>query len=121
NCQVQGYSCCSNPKAEVLYRDDDGIWSIENGEWCFIRRDEKETPKLIRTCPSIEMGYPCCKKQELVYTDTHGQWGIEDGNWCGIYKCTYTGDYPICKTTKEIVYTDTEKWGVEDNQWCVLC
>lgn len=119
-CSFNGYKCCSNINAEVQYHDKDGDWSIENNEWCIIKKDEKNekekeeeeenTPKLIRTCKAEEIGYSCCKKQkEVIYTDDLGEWGIENGDWCGISTCVYTGDYPVCKTTSEIVFTDTEK------------
>ncbi|ORX46912.1 hypothetical protein BCR36DRAFT_585016 [Piromyces finnis] len=30
----KGYKCCSNNHCRSKYEDEDGIWSIENGEWC---------------------------------------------------------------------------------------
>ncbi|OUM63347.1 Non-catalytic module family DOC2, partial [Piromyces sp. E2] len=83
-----GYKCCSNTNPSILYHDDDGDWSVENDDWCIIKKQDQEeettTPKLIRTCSSEALGYPCCKEQKTVYSDDDGDWGIENGNWCGI-------------------------------------
>jgi len=122
DCSMNGYKCCSDSHAKIVYQDNDGEWSIEDNEWCIIKKEEEEKePKLIRTCINDALGYSCCKERKILYTDSFGQWGVENGDWCVIPSCIYTGDYPVCKTTTKVVYTDTEKWGVENNNWCVIC
>jgi len=140
-CSFNGYKCCTDVHSTSdIYIDKDGEWSIENSEWCFIKKeaDPKETeppvdeskedddqkPKLIRSCPTEELGYSCCQEQHThIYTfeDDDHQWAVENGQWCGLYSCTYTGSYPVCKTNPPVEYTDTEKWGIENGAWCVLC
>jgi len=70
-----GYPCCKTTD-QVVYKDSDGEWGIENDQWCGI---EKET------CWSEPLGYPCCTlPQEVIYHDNDGDWGVENGEWCGI-------------------------------------
>jgi len=127
SCTFKGYSCCTKANPKVLYQDKDGDWGEENGKWCYIKQEkqkeeEKDEPKLIRSCTGENLGYPCCEKEHKnIYTDSDGQWAVENGQWCGLPTCTYTGDYPVCKTTTKVIYTDSLKWGVENKQWCVLC
>jgi len=126
-CAVDGYKCCSNSNAKVEYTDASGDWSIENGNWCIIKKQEEQPHS---GCFSIVLGYPCCSSNNVVYTDSNGQWGVENGNWCGIggaqpavNNCPYQtkNGYPVCKTTTTVVYTDSDKWGVEDGKWCIMC
>ncbi|OUM64644.1 Non-catalytic module family DOC2 [Piromyces sp. E2] len=126
SCSLNGYKCCSNANASVLYQDKDGDWSVENGDWCIINKDKKEiTPELIRICEYNEYDKPCCTNEQMkqieeiegtLFSNYSKGWGI-----CGLPTCIYTGDYPICQSTTSVVYTDTEKWGVENNEWCVMC
>ncbi|OUM58258.1 Non-catalytic module family DOC2, partial [Piromyces sp. E2] len=74
-----GYPCCSY-STEVLERDSDGSWSIENGNWCGIDYNSVNS-----NCWSSKLGYPCCKSTTtVVETDQDGAWGIENNDWCGI-------------------------------------
>jgi len=118
-CFLNGYSCCSQGNTEVVYKDNDGEWGIENDKWCIHKKEEEKKNKPL-SCGKIK-DYPCCEKPEVVYTDKDGDWGYENNNWCFIKTCSYTGPYPICKTTTTVVYTDSEKWGVENDKWCVIC
>jgi len=105
-----GYKCCDNPN-ESLYKDNDGIWSIENNEWCGVQLCPANTPvdstdsygikwgfdvdnnrKCIvdkstdtENCRSAPLGYDCCKNPntKIVTKDSFGYWGIENGKWCG--------------------------------------
>jgi len=127
-CALDDYPCCTKDDPKVLYQDDDGDWSVENGDWCIIKKQEIKTndtsPRLIRTCEVGKLGYPCCDGLDNI-TDIRKVYfhyiGVQEDRECGLYTCVYTGDYPVCKTTTKVVYTDTEKWGVENNEWCVLC
>ena len=74
-CSFDGYPCCSKADAEVLYEDNDGQWSVENGDWCFIKKQEE------LRCDNI-IGYPCCENNVIIYTDNEGEWGYENDNWC---------------------------------------
>jgi cellulose 1,4-beta-cellobiosidase len=77
--QKLGYACCSNANAPVMYSDNDGDWSVENGNWCGIQKEEPQG------CWAEKIGYSCCKSTtQVVYTDGDGNWGVENGNWCGI-------------------------------------
>jgi len=122
SCSVDGYKCCSNSNANVVYTDSTGDWSVENGNWCIIKKQQQQ-----ESCFSVSLGYPCCSGNNVVYSDSDGQWGYENGNWCGIggkqSGCPYTqkNGYPVCKTTTQVVYTDSDKWGVENGDWCVMC
>jgi len=119
NCSVNGYKCCSNSNAKVMYTDDDGDWSIENNEWCIIKQQEQPS------CFSIALGFPCCQGNKVEYVDNDGQWGIENNQWCGIggevSTCKSKDGYPVCSKTKTVVYTDSDKWGVENGDWCIIC
>ncbi|OUM66091.1 Non-catalytic module family DOC2, partial [Piromyces sp. E2] len=77
-CTFNGYPCCTQVNPKVRYQDKDGDWGEENGEWCFIKKEEekekekqeKDEPKLIRTCTGENLGYPCCEKEHKnIYTD----------------------------------------------------
>jgi len=79
--QNLGYPCCSNSNAQVVYQDEDGDWSVENGDWCGIQRQQQQQ----QSCWSERLGYPCCKSTNVVVDrDNDGDWGVEYGNWCGI-------------------------------------
>ncbi|OUM64064.1 family 3 glycoside hydrolase, partial [Piromyces sp. E2] len=128
-CSVDGYKCCSKANAKVKYTDSTGNWGVENGEWCFIKKQD-EQPHQSSECFSTVLGYPCCKGDKVVYTDKNGQWGVENNQWCGIggaqsatNKCPYQSKngYPVCTTTTKVVYTDSDKWGVENGNWCIMC
>jgi len=128
DCSLNGYKCCSKSNPKVYYQDEDGDWSVENGDWCIIKDHEvKNTkPKLIRYCDAYYMGYLCCEdltnlnvKNESDGFTLYSRWGQTP---CALHSCIYTGEYPICKNPlTEVVYTDTEKWGLEINDWCVIC
>jgi len=77
----KGYPCCKGKN--VVYRDADGAWGVENGNWCGITSD---TPSSNAACWSLALGYPCCVEANPMvwYTDNDGEWGVENGNWCGI-------------------------------------
>jgi len=72
-----GYPCCKKENPHVYYRDEDGVWGVENHNWCGIT---------VKGCWSEKLGYPCCEKEnpKIYYKDANGIWGVEHGNWCGI-------------------------------------
>jgi len=72
-----GYPCCKKENPHVYYRDDSGVWGVENHNWCGIT---------VKGCWSEKLGYPCCEKEnpKIYYKDANGIWGVEHGNWCGI-------------------------------------
>jgi O-glycosyl hydrolase len=75
------YPCCSY-STQVFETDENGQWSIENGEWCGIVSSQSAS-----NCWSNALGYPCCKTTTTVIsTDSDGQWGVENNEWCGIPK-----------------------------------
>ncbi|ORX76272.1 mannan endo-1,4-beta-mannosidase C [Anaeromyces robustus] len=73
-----GYPCCSS-YTYAYYSDSEGIWGIEDDNWCGI------STKKSSYCWSKVLGYPCCTVNTYVYyIDDNGMWGIENDNWCGI-------------------------------------
>ena len=34
---AQGFPCCTSPDYIVYYMDEDGRWSVENGDWCLVK------------------------------------------------------------------------------------
>jgi len=72
-----GYPCCKKENPHVYARDEDGVWGVENHNWCGIT---------VKGCWSEKLGYPCCEKEnpKIYYKDANGIWGVEHGNWCGI-------------------------------------
>jgi len=110
-----GFECCKETP-DTLYKDENGIWGIENGKWCGV---EKCT-----FCNNIEN------------IDKYGNiWSInkESQNKCIIQntsnsqcndfftkKCRSAAiGYMCCKETKNIVTRDKYGfWGIENNQWC---
>jgi len=120
------YPCCSSKNAEIVYSDEDGDWSLENGDWCLIKKAEDVK---VDTCWSEAIGYPCCKGCDVTVSDESGVWGVENNAWCGIPdSCessaaaeTCTGSkkgYSCCKSC-DTVYTDEDgAWGFENNEWC---
>jgi len=77
-CTFKDYSCCTKSNPKIYYQDKDGDWSVEKGEWCYIKKEEeKETS----TCQPKD-GYPVCEStKEVVYTDSD-KWGVEHNQWC---------------------------------------
>ncbi|OUM61617.1 carbohydrate esterase family 1 protein [Piromyces sp. E2] len=76
-----GYPCCSIGYPSI-YTDNDGYWSVENGEWCGVADFDT-----VAKCWSAKFGYKCCPAStEVFLEDEDGQWGVLDKNWCGIIK-----------------------------------
>jgi len=94
-CTFKNYPCCTKASPKVYYHDKDGDWSVEKGDWCFIKKEEEEEKEKEKE-----------KKKEEAPTTSNCQ--PKDG-------------YPVCETTKKVVYTDSDKWGVEHHQWCIIC
>ncbi|ORX54319.1 hypothetical protein BCR36DRAFT_266393, partial [Piromyces finnis] len=69
------YKCCDSGTTEVNEIDKVGYWSIDKGDWCYIRE-----------CLSNTFGYPyeypCCKSCDVSYVDNDGDWNIENNYWC---------------------------------------
>jgi len=73
-----GYQCCKS--CDVVFKDNDGEWGVENEKWCGISKDC--AAKSASGCIGAQ-GYPCCKSTCDVYsTDNDGKWGIENNDWC---------------------------------------
>ncbi len=72
-----GYPCCQKENPHVYYRDSDGVWGVENHNWCGIN---------VKGCWSEPLGYPCCQKEnpKVYYKDANGLWSVENHDWCGI-------------------------------------
>jgi len=77
--EALGYKCCSHCTAYT--EDEDGLWGIENGEWCGI---PDECIKNYDECWSVKFGYPCCDTCDVFLTDESGEWGVKDLEWCGV-------------------------------------
>jgi len=76
--QLLGYNCCKR-SCFTQYKDDDGNWSFEDGNWCGVPYS------CYNGCWSMP-DFPCCTSTNAVaYTDNFGNdWGVENNNWCGI-------------------------------------
>ncbi|ORX76656.1 hypothetical protein BCR32DRAFT_187289, partial [Anaeromyces robustus] len=72
-----GRPCCKNSSTKNVYTDNEGMWGVENDEWCGITEEQ---------CWAKKYGRPCCLNNltEYVYADDEGMWGVENGDWCGI-------------------------------------
>jgi len=109
-----GYETCKE-QHDVIFKDNDGKWSVENEKWCGIQY-----------CPS-------CTNVESI--DKYGNlWSTDDinGNKCIINKDDETCNqelkkecrsalegYLCCKNTDKVVKIDDfGSWGVENGQWC---
>jgi len=106
-----GYKCCTKP--ETLYKDKDGIWSVEDGNWCGIE-----------TCPS-------CVPVDSV--DRYGNiWGFDKNTnkKCIINKDQCNAEiakdcrsalngYMCCRNSTTVYAEDSfGAWGVENGKWC---
>ncbi|OUM68620.1 Non-catalytic module family DOC2, partial [Piromyces sp. E2] len=73
-----GYPCCKESHKD-LYKDKDGLWAIENGNWCEVCQK-----KTSQTCWSALLGYSCCNNPTKLYKDESGIWSVENDSWCGV-------------------------------------
>ncbi|KAG4084845.1 glycosyl hydrolase family 10-domain-containing protein [Neocallimastix lanati (nom. inval.)] len=116
-----GYKCCSLD-IEPIFTDNDGIWGMENEQWCGIINK----PSLENYCEN-----DCCKNSNLKvsYVDNNGYWGIESESWCKInfqnkndIKNCWSLDigYGCCSSNNtDILYNNEDgSWGIENGQWC---
>jgi len=117
------YPCCVNTYI-VYYIDDNGLWGMENGDWCGIVT-YSESVSDSDSCFSVALGYPCCKGDKVVYTDDSGDWGVENEEWCGIVTDSDTDScfaeaygYPCCETCVVKYSDETGNWGKENKKWC---
>jgi hypothetical protein len=110
-----GYSCCTEPS--TLYKDESGLWSIENDQWCGVE-----------FCPR-------CSETEIQSIDKYGNlWSYDEENHrkcivnkksveCNLHiknTCRFNSiGYPCCNETKDIVTEDENGfWGIENGKWC---
>jgi len=78
---ASGYPCCQKTCEAAT---SDGLWGVENGQWCGIDKDA--CTQLKASCWSLPE-YKCCSGNTVRYTDDKGnEWGIENSQWCGIKK-----------------------------------
>ncbi|KAG4101255.1 hypothetical protein H8356DRAFT_280328 [Neocallimastix lanati (nom. inval.)] len=73
-----GYNCCKS--CNVVYKDNDGEWGVENDKWCGISADcaTQNASKCIGA-----QGYPCCQSTcDVISTDSDGKWSVENDDWC---------------------------------------
>jgi len=103
-----GYPCCSIGYATVI-TDNDGLWSVENDDWCGVT-DHETAEK----CWSASLGYPCCENTTSVaVSDESGDWGVEQDQWCGIIEPTESdveqteSDVEPTQTLAELEPTET--------------
>lgn len=112
-----GYDYCTQMTTKVEYVDDEGMWGIEDKNWCII------STKNINECWSNLYGYQCCSSSAVQDPDNLG-WGTENNNKCGYSNkdncLSEAYGYPCCKkSTVKIVFVDeTGAYGIEDDQWC---
>eukprot|EP00833_Pecoramyces_ruminatium_P003499 jgi/Orpsp1_1/1177531/evm.model.c7180000061824.2 len=50
------YPCCTGSNFSYIETDSNGSWSIENGDWCGIPKEEEQKP--LEECWSESLGYP---------------------------------------------------------------
>jgi len=129
---IYGYPCCSPEITQVINIDEEGSWSLENGNWCLINKTttttstttttttSTSTPEPTSECHSL-LGYPCCSPEitQVINTDKEGNWGSENGDWCLIVdnsqdiinntesECPYDG-YPCCSSNNSKFYFSDE-------------
>lgn len=78
--EALGYKCCGTTGFyPVIYQDESGDWSAENGEWCGLLKSTDD-------CWAKAQGYECCVEGTSVFLeDESGKWGVTSkGQWCGI-------------------------------------
>eukprot|EP00833_Pecoramyces_ruminatium_P004286 jgi/Orpsp1_1/1178318/evm.model.c7180000064823.1 len=120
-CLGTGYNCCTVPAKGVFY-DEDGVWGIEDDEYCIINMKGK--------CWATSLGQDCCENPETKY-DYHDSninkfYGTENGKRCGIlekYICELSDMYQCCPHCNvEEVDNDGIRWGTSEdgNYYCVI-
>jgi len=69
------YECCNN--CNLVYKDYEGYWGIENDQWCFFSDD-------CNTITIENISYPYCSSNNcfVYYSDISGDWGVENDYWC---------------------------------------
>ncbi|ORX66393.1 hypothetical protein BCR32DRAFT_286326 [Anaeromyces robustus] len=109
-----GYDTCKE-QHEYIYKDNEGLWSIEDEKWCGIQ--------YCQNCMDVES------------IDKYGNlWSTDEinGNKCIINNinasCIFSlrtscrsalNGYMCCKNTDKVVYRDDfGSWGIENGQWC---
>ncbi|ORX64231.1 hypothetical protein BCR32DRAFT_226716 [Anaeromyces robustus] len=108
----QLYEICKE-QHDVVFKDNEGVWSVENGNWCSIQ--------YCSSCTNIES---IDKYGSLWSTDkTNGNKCIINNNTCHyeLYKNCRSAleGYMCCKTPGKVFYRDDfGSWGVENEQWC---
>ncbi|ORX87246.1 concanavalin A-like lectin/glucanase [Anaeromyces robustus] len=126
--KLLGYNCCRNT-CSISYKDDDGNWGIENGNWCGIPFT------CYNGCWSMP-DYQCCRNTRVSqYTDSAGnEWGIENNQWCGIIPQatattrTTTKQIPSsspspvgdkCNWTEDFNSLDETRWNLNSGAECM--
>ncbi|ORY22109.1 hypothetical protein LY90DRAFT_431204, partial [Neocallimastix californiae] len=49
----QDHSCCSSGNANIEFTDADGLWGVENGDWCHMINDNASTTPSLTPEPAI--------------------------------------------------------------------
>jgi len=89
---ADGYFCCGYlcDQKNPIYTDEDGIWGVENNEWCLCT--QFLYPEELNECSEkiTNLGFKCCPKDcKVIYSDEYGTWGLYGGSLCG---CTQEQD-----------------------------
>ncbi|ORX55230.1 coth-domain-containing protein [Piromyces finnis] len=80
-----GFVCCD--KCNVLFVDEQGKWSVEDGYWCGINPSKCKYEG--NECAKNKNNLPCCSTCEIALIDGSGRYGYENGQWCNIpFNCS---------------------------------
>jgi len=74
-----GFVCCD--KCNVLFVDEQGKWSVEDGYWCGINPDKCKYEGY-ECAKNKKNTLKCCSTCEVYLTDATGRYGYENGEWC---------------------------------------
>jgi len=110
-----GYKCCTNTPS-TIYKDKDGLWGIEDGQWCGVAYCQ-ECGKKVRSVDKYRLVWSFDKE--------NNRYCIVDMNkeLCqvkiGVTCRSATIGYMCCREDRRIVTRDDFGfWGIENGQWC---
>eukprot|EP00833_Pecoramyces_ruminatium_P008935 jgi/Orpsp1_1/1182967/evm.model.c7180000083320.1 len=143
-CKIDDVICAyaECPNCDAVHVDQDGVFGINNGDWCRISIDKcnNKLPKC-KTCnvygsynkvnygqengnlckiDEVICAYPECQNCDAVHVDQDGVFGIYNGDWCRISIDKCNSKLPKCKTCNVYGSYDKVNYGQENGNLCKI-
>jgi len=143
-CRISEGKCSYTecPKCDAIHVDSDGLFGVNNGDWCYISFDKcnKQIP-VCETCnvyskyKNVKYGkendrlckinedkcsFSECPTCDAFHVDSDGLFGIDGGNWCHMSFDKCNSKIPDCETCTVYGKYKNVQYGKENEHLCKI-